>query len=98
VPGVHQGLGDFALQTWKADVEASLKEEIPAGSAQAVCFAKIPCALKMVRFPPADGCLIQVIPVPSSAKNLSRGTPNGIPVYIKDGGTRTFSRRDVGSD
>ena len=34
VPGVHQGLGDFALQTWKADVEASLKEEIPADSAQ----------------------------------------------------------------
>ena len=34
MPGVHQDLGDFALQTWKADVEASLKEEIPTGSAQ----------------------------------------------------------------
>jgi hypothetical protein len=27
-------------------------------------------------------CPIQVIPSPSSAKNLYPGTPNGIPVYI----------------
>jgi hypothetical protein len=48
--------------------------------------------------PCRDGCPIQVIPQPSSAKNLSRGTSSGIPAYIKDGGTRTFSRRYLGSD
>src|SRR5258708_6722394 len=45
-----------------------------------------------------DGGPIQVIPSPSSAKNLSRGIPRGVPVYIKDGGTRTFSRRYVGAN
>jgi len=30
-----------------------------------------------------DGCLIQVIPSPSNAKNLSAGNPSGIPVYIR---------------
>src|SRR5260370_26094325 len=48
--------------------------------------------------PCRDGCPIQVIPSPSSVENLSRGTPSGIPVYIKDGGIGTFSRRYVGSD
>jgi hypothetical protein len=33
--------------------------------------------------PCRDGCPIQVIPSPSSAKNLSQGTPSGIPVYIR---------------
>jgi hypothetical protein len=33
--------------------------------------------------PCRDGCLIQVIPSPSDAKNLSRGTRAGIPVYIR---------------
>ncbi len=46
-----------------------------------LCFAKILCALKIARFPAATAVL-QVIPSPSSAKNLSR----------------TFSRRYVGSD
>ncbi len=53
---------------------------------------------KIARFPVATGGPIQVIPSPSSAKNLSRGTPRGVPVYIKDGGTRTFSRRYVGAN
>jgi len=30
-----------------------------------------------------DGCLIQVIPSPSNAKNLPPGNPSGIPVYIR---------------
>ena len=35
--------------------------------------------------PCRDGCLIQVIPSPSNAKNLSRGTRavSGIPAYIR---------------
>jgi hypothetical protein len=52
-----------------------------------------------------DGCSIQVVPSLSSAKILPGGAPvrytciySGIPVYIKDGGTWTFSRRYVGSD
>jgi len=81
VPGVHQGLGDFALQTWKTDVEASLKEEIPAGSAQVLCFAKIPCAPKNSAIPCRDDCLIQVISSPSNAKNLS-GEPERYTLYI----------------
>jgi len=48
--------------------------------------------------PRRDGCPIQVIASPPSARNLSPRTPRGVPVYIKDGGTRTFSRRYVGSD
>ena len=34
VRGVHQGLGDFALHTRRADVEASLEEVLAAGVAQ----------------------------------------------------------------
>jgi hypothetical protein len=30
-----------------------------------------------------DGCLIQVIPSPSNAKNLPPGNPSGIPVYMR---------------
>jgi hypothetical protein len=33
--------------------------------------------------PCRDAGPIQVIPSPSSAKNLSQGTPSGIPVYIR---------------
>jgi hypothetical protein len=33
--------------------------------------------------PCRDGCLIQVIPSASDAKNLSGGTPSGTPVYIR---------------
>jgi hypothetical protein len=35
--------------------------------------------------PCRDGCLIQVIPSPSDAKNLESvsGNPSGIPVYIR---------------
>jgi hypothetical protein len=47
----------------------------------ALCFAKILCALK-IAIPCRDGCPI-LIPSPSSAKNLSLGTPSGIPVYMR---------------
>jgi hypothetical protein len=47
--------------------------------------------------PCRDGWLIQVIPSPSNAKNLSREPARYTCIY-KDGGTRTFSRRCVGSD
>ncbi len=47
-----------------------------------LCFAKILCALKIARFPAATAVPI-LIPSPSSAKNLSLGTPSGIPVYIR---------------
>ena len=45
-----------------------------------LCFAKIPCALKIVRFPAAMAAF-QVIPSPSNAKNLSRGT-RAVYLYI----------------
>ena len=49
--------------------------------------------------PCRDGCPIQVIPSPSSAENLSPEHPSERYTCIyKDGGTRTFSRRYVGSD
>ena len=42
--------------------------------------------------PCRDRCPIGVIPSSPSAKILSRGNepPRGVPVYIKDEGTRTF--------
>ncbi len=62
-----------------------------------LCFAKIPCALKIVQFPATMAA--------SSRSSLLPRTPESVPgpraVYLyiyKDGGTRTFSRRDVGSD
>jgi hypothetical protein len=64
-----------------------------------LCFAKILCALKIARFPAATGCPIQVIPSPRERQeSLPKERPHCILVYIKDGGTRTFSRRCVGSD
>src|SRR5260370_3471106 len=63
-----------------------------------MCFAKILCALKIARFPAATGCPIQVIPARRERQeSLPKERPHCILVYIKDGGTRTFSRRCVGS-
>ena len=53
-----------------------------------LCFATILSALKMA-IPCRDGCPVQVIPSPSSAKNLSRRNSRGIRVYI---GIRIYIR------
>src|SRR6266481_8465967 len=64
-----------------------------------LCFAKILCALKIARFPAATAVPSRLFLHPSSANNLSRRSARALYLYIyKDGGTRTFSRRYVGSD
>jgi hypothetical protein len=60
------------------------------------CFAKIPCALKIVRFP---ATMAASHPFTLERQESVPVNPSGIPIYIyKDGGTRTSSRRCVGSD
>ena len=47
-----------------------------------LCFAKILCAPKKARIPWRDGCPIQVIPSPLSAKILSKSKARAVYVYI----------------
>jgi hypothetical protein len=62
-----------------------------------LCFAKIPCALKIARFPAAMAASSRLSFHPRTPRICPGGPRAAIPVY-KDGGALTFSRRDVGSD
>ena len=62
-----------------------------------LCFAKIPCALKIVRFPGTMAASSRSSLHPRTPR-ICRGEPERYTCIYKDGGTRTFSRRDVGSD
>ena len=72
--GKQEEEGRFALR------RSDLWTRITGLKKSGLCFAKIPCALKIVRFP-ATMAAFQVIPSPSNAKNLSRGT-RAVYLYI----------------
>jgi hypothetical protein len=61
------------------------------------CFAKIPCALKIVRFPATMAASSRSSLHPRTPR-ICPGEPERYTCIYKDGGTRTFSRRYVGSD
>src|SRR6202049_1478972 len=62
-----------------------------------VCFAKILCALKMPRFPAAMAVPSR-LSLHARGPRICPGEPERYTCIYKDGGTRTFSRRYVGSD
>jgi hypothetical protein len=65
--------------------------------ASGLCFAKIPCALKIVRFPATMAASSRSSLHPRTPR-ICPGEPQRYTCIYKDGGTRTFSRRCVGSD
>src|SRR5216683_1915795 len=62
-----------------------------------LCFAKIPCALKMVRFPATMAASSRSSLHPRTPR-ICPGEPERYTCVYKDGGTRTSSRRCVASD
>src|SRR6266853_882180 len=62
-----------------------------------LCFAKIPCALKIVRFPATMAASSRSSLHPRTPR-ICPGEPERYTCIYKDGGTRTSSRRCVGSD
>jgi hypothetical protein len=94
---VRLGVGSWAVAFGQSSF--TLKTLKSVLLAFGLCFAKILYALKIARFPVATDVPSGLSLHPPSAKILSRGEPpRGVPVYIKDEGTRTFSRPYVGSD
>src|SRR5882724_10218092 len=72
-----------AEQTRRAITQKNLSKTVLRQNSMRIKNSAIPCR---------DGCLIQVIPSPSNAKNLSRGTRAAYLYIYGYGGTRTFSR------
>jgi hypothetical protein len=58
-----------------------------------LCFATILSALKIARFPAATAVPSRLSFIFERQESLPEERPRGIPVYIKDAETRTFSRR-----
>jgi len=87
-----------AVRRFWSGWQQSLIAVTPETVVRWLCFAKILCALKIARFPAATAVPFRLSLHPWSAKNLSRRNARAVYLYIKDGGTRTFSRRYVGSD
>jgi hypothetical protein len=83
--------GDAAAILFPEEVEAlgvvaeQRRREFTAGRncAHAAVLRQNSIRTENSAIPCRDGCPIQVIPSPSVAKNLSRGTPSGTPVYIR---------------
>jgi hypothetical protein len=61
-------------------------------------FAKILCALKIARFPPPTAARSSLSLHPRGPRISPGGAPGRYTCIYKDGRTRTFSRRYVGSD
>ena len=62
-----------------------------------LCFAKILCALKIVRFPATMAASSRLSLHPRTPR-ICPGEPERYTCIYKDGGTRAFSRRYVGSN
>jgi hypothetical protein len=62
-----------------------------------LCFAKILCAPKIVRFPAAMAASFRSSLHPRTPR-IYPGEPERYTCIYKDGGIRTVSQRDVGSD